>query len=144
MQNHATEIPHAGLIVRLRKMLRRKRESKKSAWKTDQESYSVREADRRFLRELTRVRSSRSKRKDKSHKQGFDSRWTDFTSDELHTNVYSIGGRDLAGVYFFLYLKMATGWVIIWQKLYMASFAKISWQIKSTFFEWDKAKPCHL
>lgn len=61
--------------------------------------------------------------------------WTDFTSDELHTNVYSIGERDLAGVYFFLYLKMATGWVIIWQKLYMVSFAKISWQIKSAFFE---------
>lgn len=47
-----------------------------------------------------RVRSSRAKRKDKSHKQGFDSRWTDFASDELHTNVYSIGERDLAGVYF--------------------------------------------
>ena len=40
--------------------------------------------------------------------------------------------------------KMAAGWVIIWQKLYMVSFAKISWQIKATFLSEDRAKPRSL
>ena len=35
--------------------------------------YSVSEADRRFLRELTRVRSSGTNRRNEPHKQGFNS-----------------------------------------------------------------------
>lgn len=76
---------------------------KKSGWenplkrlfKSESLCYSVSEADRRFLRELTRVRSSRANRRDEPHKQDFNSRWTDFASEELQTDMYGIGERNL-------------------------------------------------
>ena len=47
------------------------------------------------------MRSSGANRRDEPHKQGFNSRWTDFTSEELHADMYSIGERDLVRVFSF-------------------------------------------
>ena len=82
---------------------RKKWYGKKSGWenplkrlfKRESLCYSVSEVDRRFLRELMRVRSSRANRRDEPHKQDFNSRWTDFASEELQTDMYGIGERNL-------------------------------------------------
>ena len=76
----------------------------KRLFKRENLCYSVSEADRRFLRELTRVSSSRSNRRDEPHKQGFNSGWTDFATEELHADMYGIGERNFVRVFSFSFL----------------------------------------
>ena len=72
----------------------------KRMFKSQELCYSIGEAGRRFLRQLTSIFSTEANGRNISHKHGFKNGWRNISKEELSANMYCIREINLIGMRF--------------------------------------------